>query len=128
MPNDFIACPIENTLKLINRKWIIVLIRDMFTGKKHFQEFKKDKTDLSSTVLSDTLKYMEKNGLITKKIVTKGNKTLTEYNLTSKGFKLNRLLYDMALFGLNELECEEGFDPEMLDYYENYYANLLKIK
>ena len=28
--------PIENTLKLINRKWIIVLIRDMFSGKNTF--------------------------------------------------------------------------------------------
>lgn len=41
MTNDLETCPIESTLKLFNRKWTIVLIRDLFQGKKHFLEFKK---------------------------------------------------------------------------------------
>ncbi len=47
MTKDLIACPIENTLKLLNRKWTVVLIRDMFLGKKHFKEFKENKDNLS---------------------------------------------------------------------------------
>ena len=39
MTKDLVICPIENTLKLINRNWTIVLIRDMFNGKKYFREF-----------------------------------------------------------------------------------------
>lgn len=68
MTNDLVTCPIENTVKLLNRKWTIVLIRDMFLGKKHFFEFKENKPNLSNNVLSDTLKSMEKNGLIVKKV------------------------------------------------------------
>ena len=67
MTKDLITCPIENTLKLINRKWTVVLIRDMFQGKKHFLEFKENKENLSNNVLSDTLKNMETNKLIEKK-------------------------------------------------------------
>ncbi|WP_232299192.1 winged helix-turn-helix transcriptional regulator [Methanobrevibacter millerae] len=40
----------------------------MFLGKKHFFEFKENKPNLSNNVLSDTLKSMEKNGLIVKKV------------------------------------------------------------
>jgi DNA-binding HxlR family transcriptional regulator len=66
MTKDLITCPIENTLRLMTRKWTIVLIRDMFAGKKYFREFSEGKDGLSNTVLSDTLKFMEKNELIVK--------------------------------------------------------------
>ena len=39
----------------------------MFSGKKYFREFSEGKDGLSNTVLSDTLKFMEQNGLIRKK-------------------------------------------------------------
>lgn len=64
-------CPIERTLELISRKWVIAIIRDMFVGKKHFNEFQENKPNLSNSVLSDTLKFMEINGLIEKKYLIK---------------------------------------------------------
>ena len=123
MKKDLITCPIENTLKLINRKWTIVLIRDMFSGKKRFYEFKENNESLSNTVLSDTLKNMEKNKLIRKE---KSEKT-TEYFLTTKGFKLNKILYEMAVFGLDELECGDERDFEIINMFKEYYGNLLKV-
>ena len=87
MTKDLITCPIENTLKLLNRKWTIVLIRDMFQKKKYFREFSQIE-GLSNTVLADTLKEMESNGLVTKND--------SEYHLTDKVLRLNRVLYEMA--------------------------------
>lgn len=34
-------CPVELSLNLINKKWTVLLIRDMFFGKTRFKEFKK---------------------------------------------------------------------------------------
>ena len=123
MTKDLITCPIENTLKLINRKWTIVLIRDMFSGKKRFLEFSENNERLSNTVLSDTLKNMEKNNLIVK--VESGR--ATEYFLTDKGLKLNKILYEMAVFGLDELECGDDGDLEVINMFKEYYANLLNV-
>ena len=123
MTNDLVTCPIENTVKLLNRKWTIVLIRDMFLGKKHFFEFKENKPNLSNNVLSDTLKSMEKNGLIVKKVSNKSS----EYYLTDRGLKLNKVLYELAAFGLDELECGEDTDSEIINMFKDYYANLLKV-
>lgn len=118
MTKDLITCPIENTLKLLNRKWTIVLIRDMFQKKKYFREFSQIE-GLSNTVLADTLKEMESNGLVTKND--------SEYHLTDKGLRLNRVLYEMAAYGLDELECGEGRDLEIIDMFKDYYKKILKV-
>lgn len=123
MTKDLVTCPIENTVKLLNRKWTIVLIRDMFLGKKRFLEFKENKPNLSNNVLSDTLKSMEKNNLIVKEVSNQS----TEYYLTSRGMRLNKVLYELASFGLDELECGEEGDLEIINMFKEYYANLLKI-
>lgn len=120
MTKDLITCPIENTLKLINRKWTIVLIRDMFNGKKYFREFSKGKEGLSNTVLSDTLKFMETNELIYKED--------SEYHLTHRGLRLNRILYEMAVFGLDELECGDEGDLEVIQMFKDYYAEIFEVK
>ena len=118
MTKDLITCPIENTLKLLNRKWTIVLIRDMFQGKKYFREFSQIE-GLYNTVLSDTLKDMETKNLITKKD--------SEYHLTSKGLRLNRILYEMAAYGLDELECGDERDLEIIDMFKDYYKKIFKV-
>jgi len=128
MTKDLIACPIENTLKLLNRKWTVVLIRDMFLGKKHFKEFKENKDNVSNNVLSDTLKSMESNELIEKRIFKDGNKNLTEYYLTPRGLRLNRILFEMASFGLDELECGDEGDLEIIKMFKEYYSEIFKIK
>lgn len=123
MINELEICPIENTVKLLNRKWTILLIRDMFSGKKHFLEFKEDKPDLSNNVLSDTLKSMEKNKLVLKKV----SNNSTEYHLTERGLKLNKVLYELAVFGLDEIECGDERDLEIINMFKDYYANLLNV-
>ena len=38
---DIEDCPVELSLQIITRKWVLQLIRDMFFGKKRFSEFKR---------------------------------------------------------------------------------------
>lgn len=121
--NELDICPIESTVKLLNRKWTILLIRDMFMGKKRFSEFKENKPNLSNNVLSDTLKSMEKNNLVLK-ISTENS---TEYHLTERGRKLNRTLYELAAFGLDEIECRDETDMEIINMFKDYYADLLNV-
>ncbi len=94
------SCPIELVVKLINKKWVIQIIRDLFFGKSRFHEFKEDKPDLSNKVLSNCLKDMEKNGLI-HKIVDKCDKKNVRYILTEKGKSLNKVLYEIAMIGVD---------------------------
>ena len=90
------SCPIDSVVKLINKKWVIQIIRDLFYGKSRFHEFKEDKPDLSNKVLSSCLKDMEQNGLI-HRIADKCDKKNVKYKLTEKGKSLNKVLYEIAM-------------------------------
>jgi len=90
--SDMTECPVELSLRVINRKWVLQIIRDMFFGKKRFSEFKEGKPDLTNKALSRCLKFMETENLI-KKITDEENKKNTYYLLTDKRKSLNQLIY-----------------------------------
>lgn len=100
MNKHIVSCPIELVVSLIRKKWVIQIIRDLFFGKTRFNEFKQGKPDLSNKVLSNCLKDMEKNGLI-HRIVDKCDKKNVTYYLTEKGKSLNKILYEIAIVGVD---------------------------
>ncbi|MEE0942172.1 MULTISPECIES: helix-turn-helix domain-containing protein [unclassified Methanobrevibacter] len=115
------SCPIELVVKLINKKWVIQIIRDLFFGKSRFHEFKEDKPDLSNKVLSNCLKDMEKNGLI-HRIVDKCDRKNVKYILTEKGKSLNKVLYEIAMIGV---DGETYSDKIKNDVKETFRETLL---
>ena len=90
---------LNKSLIFLSKKWNIELIRDMFSGKKHFKEFKKGRPSLSNKVLSNCLKNLESKGIIEKKIAN-STPASTEYYLTEQGRELNRIIYELAIFSL----------------------------
>lgn len=101
MNSKGVVCPVDRTLNLINKKWSVQIIRDLFFGKKHFKEFKEDKPKLSNKVLSNCLKELEENGLVEKKVINTTPVT-TEYYLTEYGRSMNRIIYELAMFTLHD--------------------------
>ena len=93
-------CPVNETLKIISGKWHVLIIRDLFFGKKRFKEFKEDKPNLSNKVLTECLKDLESNGLITK--TSFDDSKITEYYLTDEGRRMNRIIYELAIFTLEK--------------------------
>ena len=108
--NAYNNCPIELVVKLINKKWVIQIIRDLFFGKTHFSEFKEDKPGLSNKVLSNCLKSMEKDGLI-KRISDRYERDV-EYILTKKGQALNKIVYELSMYSIDEDLGEKKFNDE----------------
>ena len=115
------SCPIELVGKLINKKWVIQIMRDLFFGKSRFNEFKEDKPDLSNKVLSHCLKDMENNGLI-QKIVDKCDKKNVKYILTEKGRSLNKVIYEIAMV---TVDSENYSDRIRNDLKTSFQENLL---
>ncbi len=106
------SCPIELVVKLINKKWVIQIMRDLFYGKSRFHEFNEDKPDLSNKVLSNCLKDMESNGLI-QRIVDKCDKKNVKYMLTEKGKSLNKVLYEIAMVTVDSENYSEKLAGEL---------------
>ena len=125
MNNDEKAekCPMELAMELISRKWVIQILRDMFFGKKRFNEFKDGKPTLSNKVLSNCLKEMEENGLISRN--SNENNQNIEYILTDKGKKLNKVIYELAMFTLTTDLGDDFYDDETKIELENIFKNTL---
>lgn len=66
--NNLPECPVELTLKLIGNKWKVLIIRDLLTGTKRFNELKKSLDGVSQKVLTSNLRSMEDDGLIERKV------------------------------------------------------------
>ena len=125
MKGERIVCPVDVTLNLINKKWSIQIIRDMFFGKKHFKEFKEDKPQLSNKVLSNCLKELEENGLI-EKVVLNTTPVTTEYYLTEYGKSMNRIVYELAMFTLYD-EKDNTYSDETRSELKNTFKEVLEI-
>ena len=108
--NTYTKCPIDLVVKLFNKKWVIQILSDLFFGKTCFNQFKENKPKLSNKVLSNCLKDMEKDGLIEK--ISKRYERDVEYILTKKGQALNKIIYELAMFGIDEELGEIKFNDE----------------
>jgi len=93
----------------LTRKWSLIIIKDIFFGCRYFNDFLKFNPKISSKVLSDELKKLEKKQYIHKKIMSI-HPMKSEYKLAKKGLGLNKVLYEMMVFAkkndLVEKNCE----------------------
>ena len=55
---------------------------------------------MSNKVLTECLKDLESNGLISK--TNLDDSKITEYSLTEEGKRMNRILYELAIFTLEK--------------------------
>ena len=126
MNSEKIVCPVDNALNLINKKWSIQIIRDLFFGKKHFKEFKEDNPKLSNKVLSNCLKELEENGLI-EKVVVNTTPVTTEYYLTEYGKSMNKVIYELAMFTLHD-ENDNSYSDETRNALKESFKKTLEIE
>jgi len=117
-------CPVSESLDFFSRKWVLCILMDMFRGKKHFTEFQESNPTLSNHVLSQTLKYMEEMELIKKEKSDLKTRNKTSYILLEKGLKTNKILYELSVFSLNELECRKLKKYIKNEILENYTESL----
>ena len=94
------VCPVETTLMLISDRWIVLILRDLFTGTKRFGELKRSLSGISQKVLTAKLRDMESNGLLTRKVYPEVPPRV-EYTLTETGESLKPILGAMFDWGMD---------------------------
>lgn len=94
----FGCCPVEKAIKLIGGKWTILILRDLFTGTKRFGELRKSLIGVSPKTLSGRLRYLEKEGIVARKIFPEVPPKV-EYALTKRGKSLGAIIESMRVWG-----------------------------
>lgn len=92
-------CPVEMTLQMIGDKWKVLIIRDLMTGTKRFNELMRSVTGITQKVLTSHLRAMEADGLLTRKVYPEVPPRV-EYTLTETGYSLRPILDTMFSWGM----------------------------
>lgn len=92
------ACPVATTVALIGSKWKFLIIRNLLARPWRFNELKKDLEGISQKVLTDSLRSMEADGIITRTVYPEVPPRV-EYALTELGKSLKPILDSMRAWG-----------------------------
>ena len=92
------ACPVEVTLSLISNRWKTLIIRDLLEGTKRFSELQRSVGGISQKVLTQNLRAMEADGLVTRTVFAEVPPRV-EYSLTPVGQSLEMVLDAMSEWG-----------------------------
>ena len=98
MSKTYTNCPVEYTASIIGNKWKIIILRDLLTGTKRYNELSRSVVGISAKVLTENLRDLEKDGIVKRKVYPVVPPKV-EYSLTSKGLELKDVLEQMKIFG-----------------------------
>lgn len=91
-------CPVATTVQLIGSKWKLLILRNLLLRPWRFNELKKDLNGISQKVLTDSLRSMEEDGLITRTVYAEVSPRV-EYALSDLGETIRPILSAMQEWG-----------------------------
>ena len=93
-------CPVATTVQIIGSKWKLLILRNLLSRPWRFNELKKDLDGISQKVLTDSLRSMEEDGIITRTVYPEVPPHI-EYALSDLGESMRPILDAMKDWGIN---------------------------
>ncbi len=94
------ACPVATTVQLIGSKWKLLILRNLLVRPWRFNELRKSLEGISQKVLTDSLRSMEEDGIITRTVYPEVPPRV-EYALSELGESMRPIINAMEDFGNN---------------------------
>ncbi|MCD7788212.1 MAG: helix-turn-helix transcriptional regulator [Firmicutes bacterium] len=91
-------CPVATTVSLIGSKWKLLILRNLFVRPWRFNELRRDLEGISQKVLTDSLRSMEEDGIITRTVYPEVPPRV-EYALSELGESMKPILDAMEAWG-----------------------------
>jgi DNA-binding HxlR family transcriptional regulator len=102
---DDTVCPIARTAEIISGKWTLLIIRDLASGVKRFNQLERSLQGISPKTLSERLRSLEEEGVLIRQTFAEVPPRV-EYSLTTKGRDLCNVIESMRSYGKRWL-CNE---------------------
>ena len=118
-------CLIAFGVNVFGDRWTLLIIRDMILhGKKTFSEFSESEEHIATNILSDRLKRLEEDGIVTRSRDPKNGKSYL-YALTEKGLGLTPTILEIARWSGKHIPVNEE-RAKLLEKIENQNAELVE--
>ena len=95
---DLLECDIATTVSMIGSKWKLLIIRNLILRPWRFNELQRSLGGISQKVLTDSLRQLEADGIITRTVYPEVPPRV-EYALSSLGESLNPIIAAMKQWG-----------------------------
>lgn len=96
------SCNIAQTLNILGDRWTLLVVHEILAGQTTFNEIKKSLDGISANLLSDRLKSLEVNGLISSSLYSE-HPPRYQYKLTKSGEALEDIFNAFILWGRQHL-------------------------
>lgn len=94
------ACPVATAVQLIGSKWKLLILRNLMARPWRFNELRRDLEGISQKVLTDSLRALEEDGIITRTVYPEVPPRV-EYALSPLGESMRPILDAMEEWGTN---------------------------
>lgn len=91
-------CPVATTVQLIGSKWKLLILRDLLTGTKRYNELRRSLPEISQKVLTSSLKSMVDDGIVLRTAYPEVPPRV-EYSLTDLGESMRPVIKVMEQWG-----------------------------
>ena len=93
-------CPVATTVQIIGSKWKLLILRNLLTRPWRLNELRKNLEGISQKVLTDSLRSMEEDGIVTRTVYPEVPPRV-EYALSELGESIRPIIDAMAEWGNN---------------------------
>jgi DNA-binding HxlR family transcriptional regulator len=101
---DNSICPVARTAKIISGKWTLLIIRDLASGVKRFNQLERSLDGISPKTLSERLRHLEEQGIVVRQTFAEVPPRV-EYSLSERGHDLVDVIECMRCYG-NQWLCD----------------------
>ncbi|HSM55176.1 MAG TPA: helix-turn-helix domain-containing protein [Candidatus Sulfomarinibacteraceae bacterium] len=109
-------CPVARAVEILGDRWTLLIVRDLLTGTRHFNDLARGLPGISRGLLSGRLERLEEVGIIEKLEIDEGRRS-TAYELTEAGDELLPVLEALMHWGARWAfgqPLENELDPILL--------------
>ena len=96
-------CPVATTVDLIGNKWKLLIMRELLTGTKRFNEMHRLVDEKRKKVLTENLRKMESDGIVKREVFPEVPPRV-EYSLTDLGDSLRPIINSMSDWGTDYIK------------------------
>jgi DNA-binding HxlR family transcriptional regulator len=92
------GCPIEKAVNVLDGKWTLLILRELFEGTKRFGEMRATLDGISPKTLTERLRTMEEQGIVARKVYPEVPLRV-EYTLSDYGQTLRPVIDALRAWG-----------------------------
>jgi DNA-binding HxlR family transcriptional regulator len=97
-------CPIGRAVAVLEARWTLLVLRELFTGVRRFGELRATLAGVSPKTLTERLRFLEDRGVV-RRVIYPEIPPKVEYSLTERGRSLAPVMEALRVWG-------EGLDAE----------------